>query len=96
MKSERTNKDEDYIKKEDLIDQLSESSSFSKTHEIIKKMSPIVSWESQQIERILKIALANNQARYIIKDHDVKTFYEDMCGKSTSTFSQEIKDTIKR
>lgn len=96
MKSERTNKDEDYIKKEDLIDQLSESSSFSKTHEIIKKMSPIASWESQQIERILKIALANNQVRYILKDHDVKTFYEDMCAKSNSTFSQKIKDIMKK
>lgn len=96
MKSKRTNKDENYIKKEDLIDQLSESSSFSKTHEIIKKMKDIDLWENQQIERILKIALTNNQVRYIIKDHDVKTFYEDMCEKSTSTFSQEIKDIIKR
>lgn len=94
MKHERTNKDEDYIKKEDLIDQLSESPSFSKTHEIIKKMSPIDSWESKQIERILKIALANNQVRYILKDHDVKNFYEDICKKSTSRFSQEIKDII--
>lgn len=96
MKSERTNKDEDYIKKEDLIDQLSESSSFSKTHEIIKKMSVIDSWEDQQIERILKIALTNNQVRYIIKDSDIKAFYEVICSKSTSTFSQEIKDIIKR
>lgn len=96
MKSERTNKDEDYIKKEDLIDQLSESSSFSKTHEIIKKMSVIDSWEDQQIERILKIALTNNQVRYIIKDSDIKAFYEVICSKPTSTFSQEIKDIIKR
>lgn len=96
MKSERTNKDEDYIKKEDLIDQLSESSSFSKTHEIIKKMSVIDSWEDQQIERILKIALTNNQVRYIIKDSDIKTFYEVICSKSSSNFSQEIKDIIKR
>lgn len=94
MKRERTNKDEDYIKKEDLIDQLSESPLFSKTHEIIKKMSPIDSWESKQIERILKIALANNQVRYILKDHDVKNFYEDICKKPTSRFSQEIKDII--
>ncbi len=96
MKSERTNKDEDYIKKEDLIDQLSESSSFSKTHEIIKKMSSIDSWDDQQIERILKIALTNNQVRYIIKDSDIKAFYEVICSKSTSNFSQEIKDIIKR
>lgn len=96
MKSERTNKDEDYIKKEDLIDQLSESASFSKTHEIIKKMSSIDSWDDQQIERILKIALTNNQVRYIIKDSDIKAFYEVICSKSTSTFSQEIKDIIKR
>ena len=96
MKSERTNKDEDYIKKEDLIDQLSESASFSKTHEIIKKMSSIDSWDDQQIERILKIALTNNQVRYIIKDSDIKTFYEVICSKSTSNFSQEIKDIIKR
>ena len=58
-------------------------------------MSLIDSWDSQQIERILKIALANNQVRYILKDHDVKTFYEDMCAKSTSRFSQEIKDIFE-
>ena len=75
MKSERKNKDEQFILKEDLIDKLNESSSFAQTHEIIKSMNHIGNWEDNQIEKIFKIASSNGQVKYILNDTDIKKFY---------------------
>lgn len=75
MKSERKNKDEQFILKEDLIDKLNESSSFAQTHEIIKSMNRIDTWEDNQIKKIFQIASSNGQVKYILNDTDIKEFY---------------------
>ena len=91
MKIERRNKDEEFIKKEDLIDQLRESFSVSKTHEVIKEMNAINTWDVLQIERILKIGLTKTQIIVNLHDRDIKSFYEKMCSKSRSNFSKKWK-----
>lgn len=95
MKIERRNKDEEFIKKEDLIDQLRESFSVSKTHEVIKEMSAINTWDVLQIERILKIGLTKTQIIVNLHDRDIKSFYEKMCSKSRSNFSKKMKEILK-
>lgn len=84
MMIERQSKDEQFIKREDLIDKLSDSSSFSETHEIVNEMNAIRKWENNQIERILEIGTLNSQVKYILKDKDIKRFYSKLCkGKDT-------------
>ena len=94
MVIERRNKDEQFIKKEDLIDKLNESSSFSETHGIIGLMSGIDKWEKSQIERILEVGTSNSQVKYILKDKDIKKFYVKICKKTNSTHAKKIRELI--
>lgn len=95
MKIERRNEDEEFIKKEYLIDRLRESFSVSKTHEVIKEMNAINTWDVLQIERILKIGLTKTQIIVNLHDRDIKSFYEKMCSKSRSNFSKKMKEILK-
>lgn len=94
-KRERQSKDEQFIKKEDLIDKLSESSSFSRTHEIIKLMSVITKWDISQMERILEVGVLNSQVRYILNDTDIKEFYEKIYPKINNEFAKKVKELIE-
>lgn len=96
MKSERKNKDEQFILKEDLIDKLNESSSFAQTHEIIKSMNLINNWEDNQIIKIFKIASSNGQVKYILKDKDIKNFYLKIYEKKYSErISKDVVDILE-
>lgn len=94
-KRERQSKDEQFIKKEDLIDKLSESSSFSRTYEIIKLMSVITKWDISQMERILEVGVLNSQVRYILNDTDIKEFYEKIYPKINNEFAKKVKELIE-
>lgn len=94
-KRERQSKDEQFIQKEDLIDKLSESSSFSRTHEIIKLMSAITKWDTSQMERILEVGALNSQVRYILNDTDIKAFYEKIYPKIDNEFAKKVKELIE-
>ncbi len=95
MKRERQSKDEQFIQKEDLIDKLSESSSFSRTHEIIKLMSAITKWNTSQMERILEVGALNSQVRYILNDTDIKAFYEKIYPEINNEFAKKVKELIE-
>lgn len=95
MMDDRQNKDEKSIRKEDLIDQLRESPSFAQTHELIQQMSTFGDWDTVQMERILDIGYSNSQVKYILKDTDIKQFYNMICLKMDSPLSREIKKLIK-
>lgn len=95
MKSERQGMEEEEIIREDLIDKLNESSSFSSTHEIIRLMSAINGWSKTQMERILEIAIRNSQVRYILKDKDVEEFYSKIYPKVDSEYSKQVIKILK-
>lgn len=96
MRVNRQCKDEQFIQKEDLIDKLKDSSSFAQTHEIIKSMSAMNAWDSNQIERILEIGISNRQVRYILKDFDVKSFYMKIRHESNSERAKRIMELIEQ
>jgi len=96
MMVERQSKDEQFIKTEDLIDKLNESSSFSATHEIIGLMSAIDNWEKRQIERILEIGISNSQVKYILKDIDIKRFYAKISKETNSEYSKKVNELISK
>ena len=95
MTIERKNKDKEFIKKEDLIDKLNDSSSFSETHEIISLMSAINNWEYNQIKRILEIGTLNSQVKYILKDIDIMKFYKKISNGIDDEYAKKINKLIK-
>lgn len=92
--SETKDQSEEDIKKEELIDKLEDSSSFSNTHAIIEQMSVIKEWTEDQKYKLSKIALENNQVTYILKDSDVRDFYCMICENNNSKEAERIKEII--
>lgn len=70
---------EETIKIDGLINRLEDSMSFANTHDIIAKLRVYENWTDEQKTKLVKIALNNNQVTYILKDKDVKKFYEAVC-----------------
>ena len=92
--SETKDQSEEDIKKEELIDKLEDSSSFSNTHAIIEQMSVIKEWTEDQKYKLSKIALENNQVTYILKDADVRDLYCMICENNNSKEAERIKEII--
>lgn len=70
--------------KEDIINQLEASSSFASTHRIISQLDKIPNWTKIQKEKMMRIAISNNQVWYILNDDDVKTFFLKIIGNDTT------------
>ena len=68
-------------KKIDMLIELEESFSFSRTHQVIAKLSEVSDWTSDQVKRLFKIATQNSQVYSILKDDDVKLFYKGLASK---------------
>ena len=83
-KEETKGQSEDELKKEELINKLEDSSNFANTHAIIEQLSNIIEWSEAQKSKLFKIALENNQVTYILKDNDVKAFYDMICKDNDS------------
>lgn len=92
----RKNQDKGHRQRENLIDKLNESSTFSRTHEIIKEMKKIDTWKDGQIDRILKIGLSNSQVKYILNDKDIKEFFENICRDFNSESALKIRKLIEK
>lgn len=81
--------------KEDIINQLEASSSFASTHRIISQLDKIPNWTKNQKEKMMRIALSNNQVRYILNDVDIKTFFLKIIADDTSSNASIIRDEIQ-
>lgn len=73
----KKNDEEENAKIDSIID-LENSGSFARTHEIIKTLSAFTNWSDKQIEQLCLIAKKNSQVHYILKDDDVKRFYQNL------------------
>ncbi len=60
--------------KESLIDDLSSSSSFAQTHQLIGKLEAYSYFSLKEVERILAAAVGNNQFGWIVTDWEVSDF----------------------
>jgi len=56
----------------DLINSLESSGSFKNTHAIVEKLSKYTSWEHEELEDLLQIALENTQVWHILNDPDIQ------------------------
>lgn len=88
----KKNDEEENAKIDSIID-LENSGSFARTHEIIKTLSAFTNWSDKQIEQLCLIAKKNSQVHYILKDDDIKRFYQNLLrGAKTETAAiKELK-----
>lgn len=94
-KNEETkHQSEETIQKTKLINDLEDSMSFANTHDIIKQLSEYKNWTDEQKNRLVTIALENNQVTYILKDRDVRSFYKSICQNLDSDESSEIIEIL--
>lgn len=84
----------DEQEKIDLIIDLEDSSSFSRTHQVISKLDKITDWSKEQAEQMFEIAVSNSQVYSILSDDDVKHYYKKLARKhkiSTDAYSKVLK-----
>ncbi|MCR4755747.1 MAG: haloacid dehalogenase-like hydrolase [Lachnospiraceae bacterium] len=85
---------EEELRKEELIDKLEDSASFTNTHSVVGQLLEVKEWSTVQIAKLLKIGIENNQVTYILKDNDVKQFFSKICEGNNSSEARRIKELI--
>ena len=88
---------EEERQKTDLLIALENSGSFANTHTLISELQEFDNWSFEEKEILFHISLSNSQVRYILRDLDVKTFYNSLL-KSMKTMtpeSQEVKHILE-
>lgn len=93
-KEETKNQSDEVIQKEKLINSLDDSMNFANTHTVIERLSKYKTWTKEQKDKLIKIALKNNQVTYILKDRDVKKFYKSICMDSDSNDANRIMEIL--
>lgn len=88
--------DEETKEKEILIDRLEASASFKNTHIIIKELQRVYNWTESEKEKLLKIALENNQVQLILSDEDVQKFFQKICNGNSENVRKVLEKIDKR
>lgn len=88
--------DEETKEKEILIDRLEASASFKNTHIIIKELQRVNNWTESEKEKLLKIALENNQVQLILSDEDVQKFFQKICNGNSENARKVLEKIDKR
>lgn len=82
------------LEKEELIDKLSDSTSFANTHAVIEQLTGVKGWSGAQKNKLLRIALENTQVTYILKDYDLKAFYTIICDGVDSEDADGVREIL--
>lgn len=88
---------EEEREKTDLLIALENSGSFASTHSIISDLHKVGSWTLEEKEAMFDIALRNSQVHYILRDYDVKTFYNKLLDpmKKLTEAAKAVKEIIR-
>lgn len=92
--NETRNQSKEELEKEELIDKLSDSTSFANTHAVIDQLTGVKSWSGAQKNKLLRIALENTQVTYILKDYDLKAFYTIICDGVDSEDADGVREIL--
>jgi hypothetical protein len=84
------------LEKDLLIQQLATSPNFAETHRIIARLFSYSDFTSTQINDIIEAAITNNQVYWIIEDHDVANFFNDIVGRHQQFIATESLREIRR
>ena len=96
VEADKRNTEEEQ-KKIDLIIDLEDSSSFFRTHQVIRELYKITNWSEEQVELLLEIAIHNSQVYAILGDDDIKHFYQRLTKeyKPNTDSYLKVMDAIK-
>lgn len=89
IEADKQNSEEE-LEKTSLLISLENSRSFTRTHEIIEKLSRYITWSPEELALLFRIAVTNSQVKYIINDTDVKLFYSRIL-KNVKRLSEDMK-----
>lgn len=92
--NETRNQSKEELEKEELIDKLSDSTSFANTHAVIEQLTGVKGWSGAQKNKLLRIALENTQVTYILKDYDLKAFYTIICDGVDSEDADGVREIL--
>lgn len=92
IEADKQNSEEER-EKTNLLIALENSRSFTRTHEVIKKLSRYSAWSPEELTLLFQIAMNNSQVKYIIKDKDVRLFYSRLLA-SAKWLTEDMK-TVK-
>lgn len=83
-------------RRKDLIIELRSSGSFSSTHATIRKLC-LIEWNPDEREQLYRIAVENTQVGWILRDPDLRAFYERLLAEesSLSKAAEAIKEAIE-
>ena len=92
------NNDKEQEKRFNLILSLDASANFATTHEIMIELLTIENWTSEEIDKLLDIAINNHPVRYLLNDKDVNRFYKKIIKKMTkpNEKSQKVESYFKK
>lgn len=95
LKADRMN-NEEQKRKNDLIILLENSGNFANTHFVISELKAYDDWSEEEKESLIDIALNNSQVYCILKDYDVKSFYQSILKgmKKMSEDAQKVQNII--
>ena len=82
--------------KEDLINKLLNSESFSITHSLIQKLSTFTEFSDEQVKMLVKALMNNTQVRWIATDSDVYNFYKGIIRNKKEIFSEKELEIIQK
>lgn len=83
------------FEKELLITDLTESSSFARTHSVIAKLSKFTDFTTDQLNAIVSSAISNSQIRSIIDDPDVKELLTSLIKRREDLIDKENLTILK-
>lgn len=92
--NETRNQSKEELEKEELIDKLSDSTSFANTHAVIEQLTGVKVWSGAQKNKLLRIALENTQVTYILKDYDLKAFYTIICDGVDTEDAEGVREIL--
>ena len=92
IEADKQNSEEER-EKTNLLIALENSRSFTRTHEVIKKLSRYSAWSPEELTLLFQIAMNNSQVKYIIRDKDVRLFYSRLLA-SAKWLTEDMK-TVK-
>ncbi len=83
--------------KADLTVALESSHSFARTHDVIAKLRNCGEWSAEEAERLIQIAVSNNQVFFVLRDGDVGQFYSGLLERlpELSENAQKVKRAIE-
>lgn len=92
------NSDKEQEKRFNLILSLDASANFATTHEIMIELLTIENWTSEEIDKLLDIAINNHPVRYLLNDKDVNRFYKKIIKKMAkpNEKSQKVESYFKK